>query len=101
MSDLVTKEIGETTYVLKLIPAMKALGIVNKLEKFGFTPEVVLEVVSSGAAIGSATIDEKRFNKQFAGKLQEAMELFAEVLKYNKLFPEAEGEEGNEDGSEE
>ena len=31
------------------------------------------------------------------------MELFAEILKYNKLFPEAqeaEGEEGNEEGSE-
>lgn len=93
-----TCEVGGQTYRLKLIPALKALGIINKLEKHGFSPEVVLEVISSGAAIGGMDFTEKKFNTHFAGKLQDAMSLFAEVLKYNKMFPEAE--EGNGEDSE-
>lgn len=100
-AELVIKEIGGTSYVMKMIPTMTALGIVSKLEKHGFTPEVIFEVVSKGAAIGSASIDAKKFDKHFAGKIKELMELFAEILKHNNLFPEVEGEEGNEEGSEE
>lgn len=100
-AELTIKEVGGTSYVMKMIPTMTALGIVNKLEKQGFTPEVIFEVVSKGATIGSATIDIKKFDKHFAGKIKELMELFAEILKHNNLFPDAEGEAGNEDGSEE
>ena len=85
------KKIGDTEYVLKLFPTMTGLGIVNKLERQGFAPEVVLEVVTKGAAIGSVAIDEKKFNKHFQGKYAELMELFAEILKCNKMFPEDEG----------
>lgn len=95
------KTIGETGYALKLFPTFTALEIISKLEKFGFSPEVIFEVVSKGAAIGSVSIDRKKFDKHFQRKLPELMELFAEVLKYNNLFPEKEGDEGNEEGSEE
>lgn len=101
MSDeLNTKEIGGTTYTLKLFPTMTALNIINKLEKHGFSPEVIFEVVSKGAGIGSVGIDQKKFDKHFMGKIKELMELFSEILKFNNLFPEVEGEEGNESGSE-
>lgn len=99
-TDVTMKEIGGTTYVMKMIPTMAALSIVSKLEKHGFTPEVIFEVVSKGAKIMSADITQKKFDEHFAGKIKELMELFAEILKHNNLFPEAEGEEGNEDGSE-
>lgn len=94
-------EIGETSYSLKLFPTMAALEIINKLEKQGFTPEVIFEVVSKGATIGSVLIDRKKFDSHFRGKLKEVMELFAAILKHNKLLPEDEGVEGNEEGSEE
>lgn len=98
------KQIGETSYVLKLFPAMTGLSIISRIEKSGgFTEDIILEVIAKGCAIGSTSIDRKKFDKHFAGKYAEMMELFAEILKYNKLFPEAqeaEGEEGNEEGSE-
>lgn len=102
MSDveMVTKEVAGKTFVLKLIPTMAALSIVNKLERQGFTPEVIFEVVSKGAKVGSVDITQKRFDEIFAGQIKALMELFAEILKYNNLFPD-EGEEGNENGSEE
>lgn len=96
-----TKEIGGTTYVLKMFPTMTGLGMISKLEKNGFTDEVILEVITKGASIGSLSIDRKKFDQHFQGKYKELMELFAAVLKYNNLFPEDEGEEGNEEGSEE
>ena len=92
-------EIGGTSYVLKLFSTTTALNVVNKLEKQGFSPEVVFEVVSKGAGIGSVAIDQKKFDKHFAGKIKELMELFGEVLKYNNLLPE--GDEGNESDSDE
>lgn len=94
------KMIGETGYALKLFPTFTALEIISKLEKFGFSPEVIFEVVSRGAAIGSVSITRKKFDEHFQRKLPDLMELFAEILKYNNLFPEKEGDEGNEEGSE-
>lgn len=91
------KEIGETSYSLKLFPTMTGLGIVQKLEREGFSPEVVFEVVSKGASIGSLLIDRKKFDNHFRGKYGELMELFGEILKYNKIMPEVE--EGNEQDS--
>lgn len=99
--ELEIKEIGETSYNLKLFPTMTALEIISKLEKQGFTPEVIFEVISKGANIGSVVIDRKKFDNHFRGKLKDVMELFAAVLKYNNLFPEDEATEGNEDGSDE
>lgn len=96
--ELTIKEIGGTSYVMKMIPTMSALSIVSKLEKQGFTPDVIFEVVSKGAKMMSVDITPKRFDEHFAGKIKELMELFAEILKFNNLFPE---EEGNENGSEE
>lgn len=100
MSDvqIETKEIGGVNYVLKLIPTMSALSIVHKLETSGPTPEVIFEVVNKGANIGSVTIDQKKFDKQFAGKLKELMELFMAILQYNNMAPEVEG---NDQGSNE
>lgn len=97
--EVVNKEIGGVHYTMKYFPTMKALEILGKLDTHGFSPEVVFDVISNGATIGSVTLDRKRFDKQFQGKIKECMELFAECLKFNKLFPEAE--EGNVDGSEE
>lgn len=88
----VTKQIGETTYTLKLFPTMTGLSIVTRLEALGtFTPEIIFEVVTKGAGIGSTVITEKKFNEHFRGRYGELMELFAEVLKHNKMFPEDEG----------
>lgn len=100
-AELTIKEVGGTSYVMKMIPTTAAINIVKKLETQGFSSEVIFEVINKGATIGSATIDIKKFDKHFAGKLKYATELFAEILKHNDLFPEAEGEAGNEDGSEE
>lgn len=101
MSDVEIKtvEISGKAFVLKLIPTMSALSIVQRLEREGFTPEVIFDVVSKGAMIGSVNITQKKFDEVFAGKIKELMELFAEVLKYNNLVPDAD--EGNESGSEE
>lgn len=101
MSDLVVKEIDGSSFVLKLFPAMVGLSFISRLEREGMSPEVIRDVIIKGAGIGSVTMTEAKFNTQFAGKYKPMMELFAEVLKYNNLFPEAEGEEGNEEGSEE
>lgn len=97
----VTKDIGGTQYVLRLFPTMTGLTIVNRLEREGFSPEVVFEVVSKGASIGSIAIDRKKFDTHFRGKYAELMELFGEILLHNKMFPEAKAEEGNELDSEE
>ncbi len=96
-----TKEINGTTYVLKMFPTMTGLRLVQTLQREGFAPEVIREVVTKGASIGSTAIDEKKFDSHFRGKYAELMELFAEVLKYNDLFPdESEGkEEGSEEGA--
>lgn len=99
----ITKQIGETTYVLKLFPTMLGLSIINRLQAAGaHTEEIILDVVTKGATIGSVTIDRKKFDKHFQGKYKELIELFGEILIHNKLFPdvEVEGEEGNEEDSE-
>lgn len=97
--EAVTKEIGGTTYVLKMFPTMTGLRLVQTLQREGMVPEVIREVVTKGAGIGSAGIDDKKFDIHFRGKYPELMELFAEILKYNELFPE--DDEGKEEGSEE
>lgn len=101
MSDVVIKEIDGVGYVMKLFPAMTGLGFISRMEREGMSPEVIRDVIVKGSSIGSAGMTEAKFNTQFAGKYKVMMELFAEVLKHNNLFPEAEGEEGNEEGSEE
>lgn len=100
MSDVevVTKEVAGKTFVLKLIPTMAALGIIHKLETFGPTPEVIFDVISKGSKMGSVDITQKRFDEVFAGHIRDVHILFAEILKYNNLTSE---EEGNEEGSEE
>lgn len=98
-----TKQIGETTYVLKLFPTMVGLNIINRLQAAGsHTEDIVLDVVTKGATIGSATIDRKKFDKHFQGKYAELVELFGEILIYNKMFPdvEVEGDEGNVEDTE-
>lgn len=97
--EIVVKEIGGVGFVMKYFPTMAALEILSKLDTQGFSPDVVFEVISKGCTIGSVSIDRKRFDKQFQGKIKDCMELFAEILKHNKLFPEAE--EGNVEGSDE
>ena len=99
MSEVVIKEIDGVSYILKMFPAMVGLSFISRLEREGMSPEVIRDVIIKGAGIGSTNITEAKFNTQFAGKYKPMMELFAEVLKYNNLFPEAEGEEGNEEGS--
>lgn len=99
-TDINTTQIGDSTYVLKLIPTMSALGILSKLEKFGGTPEVIFEVINKGSGIGSLSFDQKKFDKHFMGKVKDVMALFEAIMKFNNMFPEVEGEEGNEDGSE-
>ena len=101
MSEVVIKEIGGISFSLKLFPAMVGLNVIGRLEREGMAGEVIGEVIVKGASRGSVAITEKSFDSLFAGKYKEMMELFAEILKYNNLFPEAEGEEGNEEGSEE
>lgn len=101
MSEVVIKEIDGVGYVLKLFPAMVGLSFISRLEREGMSPEVIRDVIVKGCGIGSVNMTEAKFNTQFAGKYKPMMELFAEILQYNNLFPEAEGEEGNEEGSEE
>lgn len=100
MSEVVIKEIGDSSYVLKLFPTMVGMRIMQSLEREGFSPETIRECVVKGCSIGSVGMTEAKFDTHFRGKYKEMMELFAEILKYNNLFPE-EGEEGNEEGSEE
>lgn len=100
MSEVVVKEIGGTGYALKLFPTMVGMRIMQSLEREGFSPEVIRDAVVKGCSIGSVGMTEAKFDTHFRGKYREMMELFAEILKYNNLFPE-EGEEGNEEGSEE
>lgn len=101
MSEVVVKEIDGVGYVLKLFPAMVGLSFISRLEREGMSPEVIRDVIVKGCSIGSSGMTEAKFNTQFAGKYKPMMELFAEILQHNNLFPEAEGEEGNEEGSEE
>ena len=101
MSETITKHIGGVGFTLKLFPAMVGLNVISRLEREGMTGEVIREVIVKGSSKGSVAITEKSFDSLFAGKYKEMMELFAEILQYNNLFPEAEGEEGNEEGSEE
>ena len=43
------KQIGETSYVLKLFPAMTGLSIISRIEKSGgFTEDIILEVITKG-----------------------------------------------------
>ena len=100
MSEVVVKEIGGTGYVLKLFPTMVGMRIMQSLEREGFSPETIRECVVKGCSIGSTGMTEAKFDTHFRGKYKDMMELFAEILKYNNLFPE-DGEEGNEEGSEE
>lgn len=100
MSEAVVKEIDGVGYVLKLFPTMVGLNFISRLERDGMAPEVIRDVVVKGCSIGSVGMTEAKFDNQFKGKYKQMMELFAEILKYNNLFPEAEGEEGNEEGSE-
>lgn len=95
------KEIGGTEYVLKYFPTTKGLQILTRMQNNGFSAEVIEEVIIGGCSIGSVAMDKKKFDSQFRGKYAELMELFAEILKYNKMFPEEEDESGNEDVSEE
>lgn len=98
--EVVVKEIGGTSYVLKLFPTRVGLRIMQSLEREGFTPDVICDTIVKGCSIGSSAMSEAKFDSHFKGKYKEMMELFAEILKYNNLFPE-DGEEGNEEGSEE
>lgn len=101
MSEVVVKEIGGTSYVLKLFPTITGLRIMQSLERDGFTPETIRDTIVKGCGIGSTAMTEAKFDTHFRGKYREMMELFAEILKYNNLFPETDGEEGNGEGSEE
>lgn len=96
--EFTTKEVGDTTYVMKMFPAMFGLSIVNRMEKEGGSPEIIKDVITKGATIGSVAITDAKFNTHFAGKYEDIMTLFYEILKYNKLMPD---EQGNGEGSEE
>lgn len=101
MSEVVVKEIDGTGYVLKLFPTTTGLRIRQSLERDGLTPETMRDTVVKGCSIGSTAMTEAKFDTHFRGKYREMIELFTEILKYNNLFPEVEGEEGNAEGSEE
>ena len=91
MSEVKTAVIGETTYVLKLFPAMDGWDIRNKIlerARMGQSPDAQLmcEIIVKGAGIGSTSFDEKKINKHFAGKLGDMDALVQEICVYN--FPE-------------
>lgn len=98
--ELVVKEIGGVNYRMKLIPTTAAMKIMMSIgETWPPSPELILEIVSKGAAIGSVNIDSKKFDDHFAGRLQDVYKLAIEILKHNKLVPD-DVEEGNVEGSE-
>ena len=99
MSDVIVKEIDGVGYVLKLFPTMTGLGFISRMEREGMSPEVIRDMIIKGCSIGSIGMTEAKFNTQFAGKYKEMMQLWVEISKYNNLFPEGEGEEGNGEGS--
>ena len=106
MSDIKTTTIGASTYTLKLFPAMEGWDIQTRVmecwqqERLP-TSTLMFDVISKGAALGSVSFDEKKFNTHFRGKLQEMNQLFQEICAYNFGLEEQEGPNGESASTEE
>lgn len=102
MSDFKEVTIGSTTYRLKYFPALEGWDLqarVYDCEKDQRLPSssLIFDVISKGVSIGASSIDEKKFNKHFAGKYSEILELFQEVCLFN--FGGGDKEDPNEESA--
>lgn len=99
-------EVGGDTFILKKIKALPALRIQKKVYESGMIsedgvdvlkldPEVIMEIVTQGCTKGSVTIDAKKFDTLFAGKITAVYQLVSEILMYN-FFSEGEDEAASE-----
>lgn len=89
--------IGDATYYLKKFKTMKGLELQQKMMEAtdpegGFnpaklSPEVIREVVVNGCSKGSITLDNKKFDDAFAGKLNEVIMLAMEIIVFNFIDP--------------
>lgn len=102
MSETVNKEFAGTVFVMKEIAPLTALSYINRMDREGIMNEnLIKDVIVKGCGIGSTLMTEEKINKIFKRQVQDMIKLYVEILKYNNLFPEEEGPEGNEEGSEE
>ena len=83
MSDFKEIEVGGENFIIKQLPVMVGLEIQHKLMNGGSTPELIRETICKGVQKGSASLDEKKFDKLFKGKYKQLYELFNEVLAFN------------------
>lgn len=94
-------EVGGTTYIVKQLKALKGLSLQQKIFNSGFLsdegidmskldPELIADLIISGAAKGSVNFDMKKFDNEFAGKYAEIYQLALHVIEFNFLDPNAE-----------
>lgn len=96
MSEVKQVTIGATTYTLKHFPALEGWDLQARVfecdrEQRMPSSSLIFDVISKGCQIGSTGMDEKKFNKHFAGKYNEILELWQEVCIYNFGGGETEG----------
>lgn len=82
------EKVGDVLYILTAFPTMIGLEIQSEIMActvagLPFPPTLIKKAVCQGATIGSARIDDKKFDKHFSKKYQELMELFYKILAFN------------------
>ena len=96
-------EVGDSTYIVKQLKALKGLSLQQKIFSSGFLtddgvdlskldPELIADLIVSGAAKGSVNFDMKKFDNEFAGKYAEIYQLALQVIEFNFLDPNAEAD---------
>lgn len=96
---------GNNRYLITAFGASYGIEVMNKLDEFARTQTNPSAAFVKGVILHSVThngkaVDEKWFDSHFSRKYKQAMELFAEIMKFN-FGEEEDTEEGKEKPTEE
>lgn len=80
-----TKEIGKNRYLIKALPAMYGLSVMNTLQALEGNPssEFMKELVLRSVTVNNIQPTEEWFNKNFSRNYKELYELFQAIISFN------------------
>lgn len=90
--------IGGQVYNLRKFKALDGLKVHQYVLKSGLItddginilalePDMLMEIVCKGCTKGSITLDAKKFDTEFAGRIQDVYQLTSEILGFNFADP--------------
>ena len=79
----ITKKFGDTTYLIRALPAEYGLSLFHRMEVDGVGPDLMKELVFKCTTVNNMQPSDQWFNKHFSRNYKELHDLVESILRFN------------------